>query len=139
MAQITDHQKEAEKFGIKGLIVLTAYDVYNLIVSAIEGGSNYWYMIENTDEIKAATKDMKGEPLVDRMLMAINRGLMVIISDQENENKMHYIKSEDFAKAEKLMIEKHRRHLGDVLSEQDDATTGDVYFQLLVLGECIYG
>lgn len=135
-------EKEADKYKIEGLTLLTPYDVYNMLVSAFEGGSNYWYWIgrKTCERMEAATEDMKGEPFVDRFLMAIQRGAKGInVLDCEDYTKLGTLTPESWAKAEKLLIEKHRSHLGDILKENDDATTADVFFQLAVMGEIVYG
>lgn len=131
-----------DKFNIKGLTVLTAYDVYNMLVGALEGGSNYWYYIsENmTKHIYKKTEDMNGEPYVDRMLMAIQRGLKVKIRDGENPGDvLGTLTAESWAKGEKLIMEKQREHFADIVGERDDATTADVYFQFAVMGELVFG
>lgn len=136
--ELEKHEQETQdKYKIKGLTVLTAYDVYNMLVSAIEGGSNYWYMIDT--DINKFVPEMKGEPYVDKLLMAIQKGHPVSVSDVENEDHLGTLTAESWAKAEKLMMQKHRRHFGDVLCENDDATTADVFFQLAVIGELTYG
>ena len=37
------------------------------------------------------------------------------------------------------MAEKYPRHFTDMIQEQDDATTADVFFQCVVLQDVIYG
>lgn len=46
---------------------------------------------------------------------------------------------EDFIKGLSLMAEKSPRHFGDLVSENDDAITHDVYMQYVILGEVVYG
>lgn len=113
-----------EKFKIKGLTLLSTYDIYNMLVGAIEGGSNYWYYISEKmcNHIYKKTESMEGEPFIDRMLIAIQTGLKVKIRDAENPSDvLGTLTAESWAKAEKLLIEKHRSHLGDILKENDDA------------------
>ena len=140
--QLEKHEQETQdKYKIEGLTVLTAYDVYNMLVGALEGGSNYWYLFgsKTMDRVLEATKEMKGEPTVDRILMAVQRGTLVNVYDCENDEKLGTLTPESWAKAEKLMMQKHRSHFGDILQENDDATTADVFFQLAVIGELTYG
>lgn len=127
------------KLEIEGLLCLTADDVENLMTSAIEGGSNYWYLIGNDDEVRKATEDMQGAAFVDRMLIAIQRGVGVKIYDVEDEeNLLGTLTKDSWTKAESLFIKNHRHHLADVLGENDDASTGDVFFQLALMGEIVY-
>lgn len=127
-----------EKIKFEGLSILKPEEVYSLIVGALEGGSNYWYQIDT--DIDPFTKDMKkDEVYVDRFLIAIQEGHPIVISDVETDEKLGELTSGSWAKAEQLMGKSHRRHLGDVINGNDDATTADVFFQLAVMGEVVYG
>lgn len=131
------------KYNIEGLIVLTEDDVENMVVGALEGGSNYWYWLHtgSIHKVKKATPEMEGQPLVDRILTAIQlRGVTVTVLDVENRTeKLGVLTKESWAKAEQLMVKNHRRHFADIIGENDDATTADVFFQLAVLGDVVYG
>lgn len=128
---------DTTKLKIKGLNVIKAEDVYNMLVGAIEGGSNYWYLIDT--EINQFVPELKGEPYVDKLITAIQKGHPVKVIDVENEDYLGTLTADSWAKAEKLMIEKHPKHFADIVGENDDATTADVFFQLAVMGELIYG
>ena len=109
--------------------------IEDLLTSAFEGGSNYWYTIEehNLDEIN--------EPIFLSGLLSLE-GSKMLISDVENtlgEGKwVHHV---DVLKAWNTFskCDKYRRHYEDVLDGNDDATTGDVFLQLVVFGKVIYG
>src|SRR5579859_6723064 len=122
---------DTTKLKIEGLTVLTAEDVYNMLVGAFEGGSNYWYMLKRNavNAIKGNTQDMQGEPLVDRLLTSIQRGAVIEVHDCENDDLLGTLTAESWAKGEKLMSEQQREHLGDILAGNDDATTADVFLQ----------
>lgn len=45
----------------------------------------------------------------------------------------------DLRRGLSLMAEKAPRHFADLLNENDDATTHDVFMQMVVLGEIVYG
>lgn len=119
-------------------------DRENLLCSAIEGGSNYWYWIgdaahkiinEHTERYKDNT------PFVDRMWTALKKGAVIPIHDIEDYKgkKIGEISLESIYKGEALMLEKYPTHFADIIAENDDATTGDVWFQLAALGELVYG
>ena len=138
-----DYKKEADKYKIEGLKVLEPYDVYSLIVSAWEGGSSYWAHVSDgmMDQILAKTEDMgEDEPTVNRVIMAIQRGLPVKVRDaEEPENVLGILTPESWAKGEALMLKNQRRHFADILSENDDAITADIFFQFCLMGELVYG
>jgi hypothetical protein len=45
----------------------------------------------------------------------------------------------DLAKGLQTMAEKYPRHFADFVAENDDADTGDVFLQCVVLGDVVYG
>ena len=132
----------------KKLLVLRTEDVKSLLTCALEGGSNYWYDFGNKscDRVDNATLDMADSPFVDRLYTALERGQEVVVYDANEpvgkRKRLGTLTEFSWRRAEKLMIEGNdnmRRHLGDVLSGNEDATTGDVFFQLALMGEVVYG
>lgn len=114
----------------------------NLLTSAIEGGSNCWYLFdEDACEIIDAIKPPdKKTPFVERLWAALEAGAKVPVTDiEEEEGLLGYLSKASLDKAEKLMADKHPHHFADAVSENDDAITGDVFFQLAVMGEIVYG
>ena len=131
----------------KKLILLNMDDVKGLMCSALEGGSNYWYDIGNksSELVYQTTRDMDGQPFVDRLMVALERGQKVNVYDANepvgNRKKLGVLTEFSWRRAEELMIagnENIRRHLGDILRGDDDATTGDVFFQLALMGEITF-
>lgn len=55
------------------------------------------------------------------------------------ESAKHRITIADVEKGLKLMQEQYPHHYADLVEEEDDAITGDVWLQLAVFGELIYG
>lgn len=54
-------------------------------------------------------------------------------------NGEQYFGYSDLVDGLQLMATKYPRHFGDFMAENDDAVTGDVYIQCVVLKEVIYG
>lgn len=114
----------------------------DMIVGALEGGSNYWYFLPDTavKAIKDATPEMKKEPLSIRMWKAIDKGATIQIFDADNESeKLGEINLSSVEKGEQIMADQHPYHFANLISENDDATTADVWFQCCVLSEVVYG
>lgn len=63
----------------------------------------------------------------------------ITIESDPDKVTVHRCDEINFAKAFKLMAEKHGRHFGDFMAENDDNTTADVFLQLVALGDVIYG
>jgi len=123
--------------------------VRDLLVSAFEGGSNYWYMIERHDYGKYTEKDFEtgGEfynpeyPGMDHYLLPFVPGCGLIISDSVDDERKdeHRLDRESILKGLTLMEQNWPRHWGNFVTENDDAETADVFLQLCLLGDIVYG
>lgn len=114
----------------------------DLLVTACEGGSNYWASIEDEGKklIRNATKHLKGEPFATRFWDALKKGLTIPVHDAEEPGtKLGEISLESIAKAEVLLANKQSYHLGCILDDNWDAGNADVWFQLATLGDVVYG
>ena len=60
-------------------------------------------------------------------------------TDEERAAARHEITLADVKRGLDLMKEKYPRHWADLVEENDDLITGDVWLQLTVFGELIYG
>lgn len=121
----------------------------DMLVGAIEGGSNYWYWLG--DEATALVDkhgNPKKEPFSILMWKAIQAGESIPVHDKEEmaddddtteENRLGYINLESIKKGERIMLEKYNKHYMDIINEGDDAITADIWFQLAVMGEVTFG
>jgi hypothetical protein len=124
----------------------------DLIITAIEGGSNYWYWLNDVaydiiDKYKCIKKDFHddlfSETFSEAILTAVVAGekIPVSISDIE-ENKeeiLGYLSKESIEKGEQIMYEKYPKFFADILNESWDAETADIWFQLCIMGELVFG
>ena len=60
------------------------------------------------------------------------------LNDDEEPTK-HYLTMDNVRKGLELMRDEYPRHYADLMEEEDDAITGDVWLQLAVFGELVYG
>jgi hypothetical protein len=116
---------------------------FSLLVTALEGGSNYWYFIPDTTEIDKEypeTKHNEGlDTFVGKMWNAILNGASVEIIDVESEEFLGNINYKGILVGEGKMIQNSPRHFADILADNMDAITADVWFQYCVMGEVVYG
>ena len=98
--------------------------IVDMFIGACEGGSNYW--CKELDPFAD-----KGDPY-ETMLDGFT------LTDGES-GKKHRITKQMISDAVRDFAQKEPRHFADMLSESDDATTADVFLQLCVFGEVIYG
>jgi len=114
----------------------------NLLCGAFEGGSNYWYMIESYK-----TPEVTGKPWGEEYTPAYisipfsEDGAVMLVDCEDEEGDKFTLDKEAVARGKKLLEEdeQYSHHFADVLNENDDACTGDVFLQLCVFGEVIYG
>jgi len=106
----------------------------DLLCSAFEGGSNYWYFIEQVSPSSAGAYYHE-KPFDHNGWVKIRT-----LEHEEVNGQLEWLL--DRAACERgltLMAEKYPTHWSDFISENDDATTGDVYLQCCIFGEVVYG
>lgn len=118
----------------------------DLTVTALEGGSNYWYFLPDLPMV-LKHKDIK-EPLSIKIFRAaFDRGESVPVHDKEEsgtrgvfneQTLLGYFNLANIDRAWQLMQDKYPRHFGDLFNDWD-STTADVWFQLAVMGKLVYG
>ena len=124
-----------------------AENLSNLLSVATYG--NYWPVI------KAYKSDAeKGifdpdECREDKWAKALLHGKGVAVYDcyaledaeteEEKDEARHPITLDNIRRGLELMRDEYPRHWADLVEENDDLITGDVFLQLAVFGELIYG
>ena len=109
--------------------------IEDTIVCALEGGSNYWYLL--IDKLP----EPNGEPLSIRISNAIcnDPGYSLPVYDLETEEKLGELTQASMLAAFQLAATECPDALSSTLNETGDAGTADCLFQLAVMGEIIYG
>ena len=113
-----------------------------LLTSALEGGSNYWLDLPKStwDKIKKYKVVGDNNYISDLFLRAIEGGETLDIIDVEDENEiLGTISLKSMRKGEKTMIKDYTQHFAAAISEGGDAETGDVYLQLCIFNDVVYG
>ena len=117
--------------------------ISDLLCSALEGGSNYWYHIEqfikpiNFNNSEEGTTEEKCFRHLD---YPINEGGALMISVPEDEDgKLYCLDLQSIRSGMKVMAKRYPRHMMDLIRENDDACTGDVFLQCCLFGEVIFG
>ena len=113
--------------------------IEDLFVTALEGGSNYWYQINDIDSVFYDEK-LKNEPLSTCLIQKIiNDGLELQVCDIETKELLGKVNIANIQEAEKRLMGSHPGHYKQIMSEEWDATNADVWFQLVVMQKVIYG
>jgi hypothetical protein len=116
----------------------------DIFVTALEGGSNYWYHIsEDTYKKIRKAVSKKDEPyLAVAVLTAVlDHGVEVTIHDAENEeDEVGWISKETMQeRLQDLYNSDERWALEAHMNEEGDSSSADIVFQYIVIGEAIYG
>jgi hypothetical protein len=121
---------------------LTAEQLSDVLCSALEGGSNYWYRIERV--VEPTLWEFESEPRCENEHWVqdypLNPAGALLISDsEESDHGTMRLDAEALQKGLIILATKYPRHLADLLTENADAETGDAVLQCCLFGDVIYG
>lgn len=114
----------------------------DMLTGAIEGGSNYWYYLSDNmcDRILEATPELDKHPFVARMWAYLKTGKKIVIRDIEDKSEiLGKLSIADMSEREFKMAKEHPEHFSNILTENDDAETADVWLQYVLMNSIVYG
>jgi hypothetical protein len=109
---------------------------------------NYWPVIKIKRSEYHLAEEYKNECIEDKWAaILINGGTLVVYDEYEMDSELndgeeptkHYLTLKGVRKGLRLMKKEYPHHYADLVEENDDAITGDIWLQLAVFGEVIYG
>jgi hypothetical protein len=113
--------------------------IVNAIIGAFEGGSTYWL---READYTYSPEGVEGNPLYAETQFWAKGGQMTLKYDDPDDQERRAEKIVSLIEIKqglRSMAEKAPRHFGDLVSENDDATTHDVFIQHVLFGDIIYG
>jgi hypothetical protein len=124
--------------------------VENVFITALEGGSNYWYWLTE-DTVKRVRRfvSKEDEPALSAAIFkaVVNSFVVVQVHDKESldeDGEPTELLGEINAYEMQERLQKlandpvYSYALEQELNETGDAATSDIVFQFLVMGECIF-
>ena len=116
----------------------------DIFVTALEGGSNYWYFLpeESIKAIRKAVPKSEDPYLSTAILKAIlDHDVKVAINDAEEEDEVIGVITRGTmqSRLQLLSDSENRWALEKHIKEEGDGDSADVVFQYLAMGEVIYG
>jgi hypothetical protein len=114
--------------------------VCDMFVGAFEGGSNYWLgrgLVQLVKPDQAAVANPEGVVWWGRTALYEQPFEISIYVVDDEETKV--IDNASVENALRVMAEKYPRHFADLVNENDDADTSDVFLQCCLFGELVYG
>ena len=119
-----------------------SYDTFeDTIITALEGGSNYWMDYEVKKGIPKRD-EMPGDAPSERIAYGLwhNKDSEVAIWDAEEDGELLGTLTYDSVReGMQLACKDCMKEINMMLSENYDAWTADTLFQLLVMGEVTFG
>jgi len=131
---------EREKIERRKTKKITKQDIIDLFVTALEGGSNYWYYIPTIPagvrQIKTETGMATSEAIGEYIL----RGGNIQINDAEDEEEvLGTVDMTSLLEAIDLLKSDYTHAYENIIDEEYDADDADIFFQLAVMGEVTFG
>lgn len=118
--------------------------IEDIFVTALEGGSNYWYFL--SDKSIKAIRDAVPKEVEPYLSLAISKaiidhGVDVAINDADSEDEIGIISMKTMAdRLQKLSNDKEYKWAFDLeIEERGDAQTSDIWFQYMAMGEVNFG
>ena len=109
-------------------------EMYYLLCSAFEGGSNYWYQIEDYVYPAGFSASDFEFPYVE---LPFKGGKVKITAD--GGKKIYILDRKALDKGWIVFRDECARHYADVMCDSADAITGDVFLQCCLFGKIIFG
>ena len=120
------------KFNIE--VEITHNQIEDLIVGALEGGSNYWLSFE----VNPIIKDFKWDA-IDYARQIVEGECELICYDVENQDYLGRLNKITIEEGLNVMNKKYPHIFNQILNDDGDADTADVFMQCCVLKDIVYG
>jgi hypothetical protein len=113
----------------------------NIFITALEGGSNYWYYLNKENYMKAKNSCGLGVPSENVFSAVYDKGIDIEIHDAEDEDELlgTISKATLEPRLQKMVDDGFGHALMSEINEEGDAETSDMIFQYIVMGEIVYG
>ena len=123
---------------VKATVRIPNQKIQDLIITAIEGGCHYWASFKFPDNWKENYGSYEQIPF---------KGGDITVSDIETDELLGYLNGASIKVGLQLMADRKdmkgksvpARHFKNLATDNEDAETADVFMQLAVMGEIVYG
>lgn len=113
--------------------------INDVLITALEGGSNYWYFI-NEHEAETPENFKRDPEMHYEFLDKVYQGGSLPVYDAEDNSELHgTLTIESIQKGLNILAKDHETNMYNISTEDYDAHDADVFFQLCVLGEITFG
>jgi hypothetical protein len=149
---LANKKYEEEKLKARESRTFGKEDIINLFVDALEGGSNYWYHIRHLpNEVSYKAKEM-GQSVSETIGEYILKGGYIQFYDAEEEydeddytethsdnGLLGTVDMDSILEAITIIKRDYPDVWENILDEQYDANDADIFLQLCVMGDVVFG
>lgn len=110
----------------------------DLFVTCVEGGSNYWALFEYIS--KDAEAQLSGMAWSVFLWKYVRTGGKVAVYDaEETDDILGYVTMENVFRGERTMRQRYPSHYNNMINENWDSETADVWLQCIVMNNIVFG
>lgn len=144
ISMATEETPATAPIAVTAEILVPMERIVNCLIGAFEGGSTYWLrQIEYVEG--SANGEYENPRYSDEHYW--NDGGRANLSydnpeeseDEDGDQVTKEIGTSELTAGLSIMAVKHPRHFGDLIAENDDAITHDVFIQCVLMGDTVYG
>jgi len=122
---------------------LKPQDIADLVTTCFEGGSSYWIDTFNmTPDLRAGVRAALGKDFTNSYChgwLYEQPGWKIHITIDEEDDNAFDLNADAVLKGTQLLQEKYPKVWAEIISEDYDAGDADLWLQLCILGEVVYG
>lgn len=101
----------------------------DLLITALEGGSNYWYYIPELENLTTA------DGIFEALL---NQKCFEVYDIEVPETFLGFLNIVDIERGEKVMKELAPKHYKNIKKDNWDAESADVWFQCVIMKDLVF-
>lgn len=116
---------------------IPAKEIAYQFIAAVEGGSGYWCS-QIIPKVHRLTKE---SPWYADPEVWADPTFVILVTETEGDDgepKVHEITHEDIGKGLQVMAEKYASTFQEILDDNADANTADIFLQCVVFGKEVY-
>jgi hypothetical protein len=121
--------------------------ITDLLITALEGGSNYWYWLndEDIDNLRKLFKKGSSLSSAEKIGKAVlEKGCTVRVSDVETGEELGILSKDSIREGFSLMLKENDgsaqiETMAHILCDDYDANDADIWFQTVIMKEIVYG
>lgn len=134
-------KKREQEFSVNVEAKVPATRIADLLIGALEGGSNYW--VETVTLGPEVSGFGSARPSADdyyprSIRYPLSGGYVKIHTTDDEPMESHTLDLAAIKRGLDLMARLYPKDFNDFMQENDDANTADMFLQLAVLGEIVY-